>query len=177
MLVHKGMNKMRKIVKKSLEEAFAGESMAHMKYSIFAEVAEREGKENIARLFKAIAYAEFVHAKNHARNLGYVKSTPENLETAIEGETFEVEDMYPAYLQLAKYFEEKGAEMSFDYALSAEKIHANMYGEAKEKAAKDEDIEEKDIYICPVCGYTYMGDDPPEKCPVCETSKDKFVKF
>ena len=168
---------MRKMVKKSLEEAFAGESMAHMKYSIFAEVAEREGKKNIARLFKAISYAEFVHAKNHARNLGYVKSTPENLETAIEGETFEVEDMYPAYLELAKYFGEKGAERSFNYALSAEKIHASMYGEAKGKAEQGEDIEGKDIYICPVCGYTYMGDDPPDKCPVCGTPKEKFVKF
>ncbi len=168
---------MRKMVKKSLEEAFAGESMAHMKYTIFAEQAEREGKKNIARLFRAIAYAEFVHAKNHARNLGYIKSTPENLETAISGETFEVEDMYPAYLQLAKYFEEKGAEMSFHYAISAEKIHAKMYGEAKEKASKDEDIEEKDIYICPVCGYTYMGDEPPEHCPVCGVSREKFVKF
>ncbi len=168
---------MRKMVQKSLEEAFAGESMAHMKYTIFAEVAEKEGKKNIARLFRAIAYAEFVHAKNHARNLGYIKSTPENLETAIGGETFEVEDMYPAYLELAKYFGEQGAERSFHYAISAEKIHAEMYSGAKEKAEKGEDIEAKDIYICPVCGYTYMGDEPPEKCPVCGATKDKFVKF
>ena len=168
---------MRKMVEKSLEEAFAGESMAHMKYTIFAEVAENEGKKNIARLFRAIAYAEFVHAKNHARNLGYIKSTKENLETAIGGETFEVEDMYPAYLEIAKYFNEKGAEMSFHYAIEAEKIHAEMYGEAKNKAEQGEDIDEKDIYICPVCGYTYMGDEPPEKCPVCGAPKDKFVKF
>ncbi len=168
---------MRKMVQKSLEEAFAGESMAHMKYTIFAEVAEKEGKKNIARLFKAIAYAEFVHAKNHARNLGYIKGTTDNLETAIGGETFEVEDMYPAYLELAKYFDEKGAEMSFHYALNAEKIHAKMYGEAKEKAEEDKDIEKKDIYICPVCGYTYMGDEPPDKCPVCGASKSMFVKF
>ncbi len=168
---------MRKMVQKSLEEAFAGESMAHMKYTIFAEVAEKEGKKNIARLFRAIAYAEFVHAKNHARNLGYIKSTEENLETAIGGETFEVEDMYPAYKAIAEYFGEKGAVRSIDYALSAEKIHAEMYSDAKEKAAQGEDIEEKDIYICPVCGYTYMGDDPPEKCPVCNAPRDMFVKF
>ncbi len=168
---------MRKMVEKSLEEAFAGESMAHMKYTIFAEVAEREGKKNIARLFRAIAYAEFVHAKNHATNLGYVKSTEENLSTAIGGETFEVEDMYPAYLEIARYFEEKGAERSFHYAIEAEKIHAKMYEDAKEKASKNEDIEEKSIYICPVCGYTYMGDEPPEKCPVCGASKSMFVKF
>jgi len=168
---------MRKMVQKSLEEAFAGESMAHMKYTIFAEVAEKEGKKNIARLFRAIAYAEFVHAKNHARNLGYVKSTPENLEIAIGGESFEVKDMYPAYLQLAKYFEEKGAERSFHYAIEAEKIHTSLYGNAKEKAEKDEDIQEESIYICPVCGYTYMGDEPPAKCPVCGTPKDKFVRF
>ncbi len=168
---------MRKMVEKSLEEAFAGESMAHMKYTIFAEVAEKEGKKNIARLFRAIAYAEFVHAKNHARNLGYIKSTEENLVTAIGGETFEVEDMYPAYLELAKYFGEKGAERSFQYAIEAEKIHAKMYEDAKDKAEKGEDIEEKDIYICPVCGYTYVGDEPPEKCPVCGAHGDKFVKF
>ncbi|MCD6276597.1 MAG: rubrerythrin family protein [Thermoplasmata archaeon] len=168
---------MRKMVKKSLEEAFAGESMAHMKYLIFAEQAEKEGKRNIARLFRAIAYAEFVHAKNHARNLGYIKSTEENLATAMSGETFEVEDMYPAYLEIAKYFGEKGAEMSFNFAVEAEKIHAKMYEEAKEKVAGGEDIEEKSIYICPVCGYTYMGDEPPERCPVCGASRDKFVKF
>ncbi len=168
---------MRKMVEKSLEEAFAGESMAHMKYSIFAEIADKEGKKNIARLFRAIAYAEFVHAKNHARNLGYIKSTEENLQTAIEGESFEVEDMYPAYLELAKYFNERGAENSFHFAIEAEKIHAKMYGEAKKKASRGEDIGEKSIYICPVCGYTYMGDDPPEKCPVCGAPLDKFVKF
>jgi len=168
---------MRKMVKKSLEEAFAGESMAHMKYTIFAEQAEKEGKKNIARLFKAIAYAEFVHAKNHARNLGYIKSTSENLKTAIEGETFEVEDMYPAYLQLARHFGEKGAENSFHFAIEAEKIHAKMYGDAQEEASQGKDIKEKDIYICPVCGYTYMGDEPPEKCPVCNAPREKFVKF
>ncbi len=168
---------MRKMVKKSLEEAFAGESMAHMKYTIFAEVAEKDGKKNIARLFRAIAYAEFVHAKNHARNLGYIKSTPENLQSAIDGETFEVDDMYPAYLELAKYFGEKGAEMSFHYAIEAEKIHAKLYGEAKERAENKEDMEEKSIYICPVCGYTYVGENPPEKCPVCNAPREKFVRF
>ncbi len=168
---------MRKMVKKSLEEAFAGESMAHMKYTIFAEIAEKEGKKNIARLFRAIAYAEFVHAKNHARNLGYIKKTQENLQVAIDGETFEVEDMYPSYKVVAEYFNEKGALNSINYALSAEKIHAKMYSEAKNKAEKGEDIEEKNIYICPICGYTYMGDEPPEKCPVCGAPKEKFVKF
>jgi len=168
---------MRKMVEKSLEEAFAGESMAHMKYLIFAEVAEKEGKRNIARLFRAIAYAEFVHAKNHARNLGYIKSIEENLATAIGGETFEVEDMYPAYLAVAEHFGEKGAENSFHFAIEAEKIHAKMYEEAKEKVKKDEDIGEEAIYICPVCGYTYMGDEPPEKCPVCNAPREKFVKF
>ena len=168
---------MRKMVEKSLEEAFAGESMAHMKYNIFAEIAEKEGKKNIARLFRAIAYAEFVHAKNHARNLGYIKSTKENLKTAIGGETFEVEDMYPAYLVVAKYFDEKGAEMSFHYAIEAEKIHAEMYRNAEDKVLNDEDVGNEAIYICPVCGYTYMGDEPPEKCPVCGAPREKFERF
>ncbi len=164
------------MTEKALLEAFAGESMAHMKYLIFSEIAEKEGKPNIARLFKAIAYAEQVHATNHARNLGIVKKTPENLQTGIDGETYEVEEMYPVFNNTAKFQNEKGAEQSTHYALEAEKIHMKMYQDAKTSAEKDKDIDIKEIYICPICGFTHIGK-PPEYCPVCGAPNSKFKKF
>ena len=167
---------MKEMTKKSLSEAFAGESMAHMKYLIFSEIAEKEGLKNVARLFKAIAYAEFVHAKNHARNLGYIGKTEDNIQTGIDGETFEIEEMYPAYDAIAKLQEEKGAQLSIHYAIEAEKIHAELYKKAKEEVSKGKDIEIPEVYICPVCGYTHIGE-PPDKCPICNVKKEEFVKF
>jgi len=167
---------MKKMTEKFLNEAFAGESMAHMKYQIFSEIAEKEGFSNIARLFKAISYAEQVHATNHFRNLGNIGKTSENLQSGIDGETFEVEEMYPVYNNTAKLQGEKGAEISTHYALEAEKIHSELYKMAKDLAEKNKDIEKVDIYICPVCGFTHIGE-PPEKCPVCGAPKDKFKKF
>ncbi len=167
---------MKKMTEKALQEAFAGESMAHMKYLIFSEIAEKEGLPNIARLFKAIAYAEQVHATNHARNLGITKKTPENLQTGIDGETYEVEEMYPVFNNTAKFQNEKGAEQSTHYALEAEKIHMKMYTEAKASAEKGKDIDIKEVYICPVCGFTHIGK-PPEYCPVCGAPNSKFRKF
>lgn len=167
---------MHKMTEKNLRDAFCGESMAHMKYLIFADKAEKEGYPNVARLFRAIAYAEFVHARNHWRELGEISSTSENLQTGIDGETFEVEEMYPVYKHVAEMQEEKGAVQSTTYALEAEKIHAAMYTEAKQKVDEGKDIEIGNIYICPVCGYTAEGE-APEKCPVCGLPKDKFIKF
>ena len=167
---------MKKMTEKSLNEAFAGESMAHMKYMIFSEVAEREGYPNIARLFRAIAYAEQVHATNHARNLGYIKETKDNLQAGIDGETFEVEEMYPAYNSIAELQNESEAKRGIFYALEAEKIHAELYKKAKDSVESGKDAEIQDIYICPVCGYTHVGS-PPDKCPVCGESSDKFKKF
>ncbi len=167
---------MKKMTEKFLNEAFAGESMAHMKYLIFSEEAEKEGFKNVSRLFKAISFAEFVHARNHLRNLGLIKGTVDNLQTGVDGETYEIEEMYPVFNNAAKFQEEKGAELSTHYALEAEKIHAEMYKSAKERVKEGKDIDLEDIYICPVCGYTHMGT-PPEKCPVCGVTKDRFVKF
>lgn len=167
---------MKKMTENFLKEAFAGESMAHMKYLIFSEIAEKEGYSNIARLFKAISYAEQVHATNHFKNLGNIGRTSENLQSSIDGETFEVEEMYPVYNNTAKLQEEKGAEISTHYALEAEKIHSELYKMAKDLAEKNKDIEKEDIYICPVCGFTHIGE-PPDKCPVCGALKDKFKKF
>lgn len=164
------------MTEKTLSEAFAGESMAHMKYLIFAEIAEKDGYPNIARLFKATAFAEFAHAKNHARNLGYIKQTDGNLDTGIDGETFEVDEMYPAYLSTAILQKEKGAEMAINYALAAEKIHAAYYKQAKDTVQGEKDMKIEEIYVCPVCGFTHIGD-APEKCPVCNAPKAKLNKF
>jgi rubrerythrin len=141
---------MREMTKKSLQEAFAGESQAHMKYMIFSEKAEKEGYPNVARLFKAIAYAEQVHATNHARQLGFIKNTAENLDTSVSAETHEVEEMYPAFMAIAKLQGEKGAELSMHYAIEAEKIHADMYRKAKQEVSQGKDLEISEVYICPV---------------------------
>lgn len=167
---------MRKMTEENLRTAFAGESQAHMRYLIFAEAAEREGKPNIARLFRAIAYAEQVHAANHLRELAGVKDTPGNLAEAIAGETFEVEEMYPAYDAVAQVQAENGAKRSIHYALEAEKVHADMYAKAKEAAQAGKDLDLKAVYICPVCGYTVEGE-APEYCPVCGAPRDKFKSF
>lgn len=172
----KEIDKMGKMTKRSLEEAFAGESQAHMKYLIFSDVAKKEGKDNIARLFKGIAYAEKIHATNHARLLGYIGSTVENLEGAKGGEDFEIHDMYPAYHAIAHLEEDKGAQKSIHYALEAEKIHSKMYGDAKEVSADGKDIDLAELYVCPVCGFTHEGE-PPECCPVCGVKSERFRKF
>ena len=125
------------MTEKSLTEAFTGESIAHMKYIIFSEIAEKEGFLNIARLFRAISYAEQVHATNHARNLGLIKKTSENLKTGIDGENYEVDEMYPTFNTIAKLQCEKGAEQSIHYALEAEKLHVKMYKDAKKNQKKE----------------------------------------
>lgn len=167
---------MRKMTESNLEAAFAGESQAHMRYRIFADQARQEGMPNIARLFDAIAYAEQVHATNHLRALNGISSTAENLDVAIGGENFEVDEMYPAYSAVAKLQEEKGAVLSIHYALEAEKIHASMYETAKQSAVAKNDIDLGVMNICDVCGHTVEGE-APDKCPVCGATKDKFTAF
>ncbi|MEW6455697.1 MAG: rubrerythrin family protein [Acidobacteriota bacterium] len=167
---------MKKMTEKNLRDAFAGESQAHMKYLIFSEIADKKGLTNISKLFKAIAFAEFVHAKNHLKELGEAKDTINNLQAAIDGETYEVTEMYPAFNETAKFQEEKGAERSTFYALEAEKIHKYMYEKAKDIASAGKDIEQKDIYVCSVCGHT-VEKNLPNKCPVCGTASKSYVKF
>ena len=167
---------MHPMTEENLKAAFAGESQAHMRYLAFADKAEKEGKANIARLFRAIAYAEQVHATNHLRELGGVTDTPGNLQEAINGETFEVEEMYPAYDAVAKLQNESGAVRSIHYAIEAEKIHADMYKSAKAEADAGKDVSIGKVYICPICGYTVEGD-APDKCPVCGAPREKFVEF
>ena len=167
---------MKKMTEKNLKDAFAGESQAHIKYLIFAKKAEEEGKPNVARLFRAIAFAEQVHAANHFKTLGDFGETAENLQAAIDGENFEVEEMYPAYDAVAKLQDEKGAIRSVHYAIEAEKIHSAMYIEARQAVKEGKDFDVGDVFICPVCGYTAEGN-APESCPVCGVPKKKFIKF
>ena len=167
---------MRAMTNENLSAAFAGESQAHMKYLAFSAKAEKEGKPNIARLFHAIAYAEQVHATNHLKELGGIGDTVANLQAAMDGEIFEVEEMYAAYLAVTELQAEKGAKRSMTYAIEAEKIHAVMYGDAKKVAEAGQDIDIAEVYICPVCGFTHIGE-PPDNCPVCGVKKDRFKTF
>ncbi len=143
---------MHAMTKANLEAAFAGESQAHMKYLIFADQAEKEGFPNVARVFRANAFAEQVHATSHFKVLEKLGDTPANLQTGIDGETFEVEEMYPAYNAVAELQEERGAARSTKWAREAEKVHAEMYKEAKKAVESKQDAKAVKIYVCPVCG-------------------------
>lgn len=167
---------MHPMTKENLKSSFSGESQAHMKYLIFADKAEEEGFGNIARLFRAIAFAERVHAGNHLAALNGGHLTVDCLDVAIEGETFEVGEMYPAYKAVAELQDEKKAVRSMHYALEAEKIHATMYRDAKEAARSGRDCEPGVIHICPVCGHTVAGN-APERCPVCGVQGTRYRKF
>ncbi len=160
----------------NLKEAFAGESQANRKYLAFAEQANKDGLSQIAKLFRAAAAAETVHAHNHLRVMGGIKSTIENLKAAIGGEHYEFNKMYPEFLADAKTEGNKQAERSFDLANQVEKIHHTLYEKALKAAEDGKDLEKQDIYVCPVCGYTHEGA-LPDKCPVCGVSKDKFKKI
>ena len=167
---------MHKMTQANLEAAFAGESQAHMKYLIFADRAEKEGFPNVARLLRAISYAEQVHATNHFKTLKYLGKTVDNLGAAIGGETYEVEEMYPAFEAVAELQEEKAAVRSNNWALEAEKVHAKMYGAAKATVEAGKDAEVGQVYVCSVCGWTGEGE-PPDECPLCQAKKEKFITF
>ena len=166
---------MRKMTEANLSAAFAGESQAHIKYSLFADRAEGESP-TLARLFRAIAYAELVHAKNHLEALGGIRGALDNLQAAIDGETFETEEMYPAYFEVAKLQEEKAAMRSIVFARAAEKIHAGLYQEAQAAVSNGSDALVGSVHICSVCGHTVIGE-APDKCPVCAQPSSAFKKF
>jgi rubrerythrin len=167
---------MKKMTEENVKAALAGESQAHIKYLAFADKAAAENLPNVARAFKANAYAEQVHATNHLKTLGGIGTTKDNLSAAVGGENFEVEEMYPAYIAVAQAQGEKTPEMFFNWALAAEKVHAGVYREARTAVGTGRDIDFKPVHVCPVCGFTMEGE-APDKCPVCGTPKDKFVTF
>ncbi len=156
----------------NLKAAFAGESQANRKYLAFAKKAEEEGYKQVAKLFRAAAEAETVHAHNHLRELKGIKSTKENLEEAINGESYEFQSMYPDMIKAAQEEGNKSAERSFHIANEVEKVHANLYKKALENLGKNEEF---DYYICKVCGYT-AEKEAPDTCPVCGAKKVAFYK-
>lgn len=171
-----------------LHNAFAGESQAHIRYSVYSEIAEEEGYQNVALLFRTIAFSEKVHASNHLERMPQkdgkfvgensygLGTTSENLQAGIEGESFEIEKMYPTYKKVADFHDESRAEKSFNWALQAEKTHKRMFEDAKNSVDNNEDIELEKMSVCSVCGYTAEGN-PPESCPVCGAKKEKFESF
>jgi rubrerythrin len=167
---------MKDMTRANIAAAFAGESQAHMKYSVYADKAEREGYAQVAKLFRAIAYAEKVHATNHLRVLDGVHSTAENLTAAAGGENYEVHEMYPAFNVVAELQDEKAAVKSIHYALEAEIIHEDLYTQAKAFVDEGKDLGACTIYVCPVCGHTAIGA-APAKCPVCGLVQEKYQSF
>ena len=181
---------MRQITEQNLINAFGGESQANMRYLHFAVQAEKEGFHNIARLLRAIAHAEFIHAGDHYQELKHLDGgftansmaafgpgdTAKNLKLAIAGETYEIEEMYPAYIEVAKFQKEKGAARSFQWSYGTEKEHKKLFKKALQSAQKNSDMELEAVQVCEVCGYTMEGD-APDRCPLCKVPGDKFTAF
>jgi len=157
-----------------LKEAFAGESQANRRYLAFATKADQEGYPQVARMFRAAAEAETVHAHNHLKALKGIRSTRENLEEAISGETDEFKSMYPEMIEAAKADGNKEAERTFIYANEVEKIHAQLYTKLLDTLGTSQ--ESYPYYVCPVCGYT-AEKDAPDACPVCGTKGKMFRKI
>jgi rubrerythrin len=170
-------NKEKKEMTKTMDDlkaAFAGESQANRRYLAFARKADEEGFPQVARLFRAAAHGEAIHALNHFKVMGGIQSTAENLKAAIAGEEYEIDPMYPAFIKDAADEKDKPAEVTFNRAWDVEKVHARLYKEAlAEPSFKGEQF---DYYVCPVCGYVHARS-APERCPVCHTPGARFEKI
>lgn len=181
---------MNEMTAQNLRSAFGGESQAHMRYLVWSKVAEKEGYLNVMRLFKAIAYAEQVHATNHFKALKNEKgdfsvtsgagfglsNTSDNLQAAADGELFEVVQMYPAYIAVAEMQNENIAVLSMKSALEAEKTHAELYLKAKSYVDNDKDFDINNIDVCEICGFTTV-EGLPDTCPICGAKKEFFKTF
>ena len=181
---------MKKMTEQHLINAFGGESMAHMRYLHFADRAREENFPNVARLFRAISHAEFVHAGDHFKEIAHLDGgfvadsmgafgpgdTKKNLGLAIAGEEFEINEMYPTYIEVAKFQAEEGAQRSFEWAYGTEKMHKKLFEKARDAVNSGSDVYLGPVQICQICGYTVEGD-APDTCPLCGVEKDKFVAF
>ena len=161
--------------RENLQDAFAGESQANRRYLFFAEKADEAGNRQIARLFRAAAEAETVHARNHLRVMGDIKSEKENLEAAIGGESYEFTQMYPGFIEQAKSENNEKAENSFDLANKVEQIHHRLFREALSSLESGKSIKDAPYFVCQVCGNTVEGE-APERCPICGAPRSKFKK-
>lgn len=160
----------------NLKEAFAGESQANRSYIAFAEKAEQEGYSQVARLFRAAAEAETVHALNHLQVMGGIKSTLENLRSATDGEAAEFREMYPDFIEQAEKDGDEAARNSFDLACQVEEIHHGFYNRAAEAVEQEQDLPEVQMYVCQGCGNTVEGE-PPKKCPICGAPRSMFKEI
>ena len=158
----------------NLGAAFAGESQANQRYHGFAKKADKEGFKMAARLFRAAAAAETVHAQNHLRVMGSVGSTADNLKEAIGGEADEFRSMYPAFIETAKAEGNKDAQETFDLAMKVEQIHHRLYGKALRHVRRGQDAPYRNMFVCRGCGNT-VEDVAPEKCPICGAPKSWFM--
>ena len=159
----------------NLQNAFAGESQANRKYLAFAKKADEDGFPQVAKLFRAAAEAETVHAHAHLRVMGGIKTTAKNLEEAIAGEGHEFKEMYPAFLAEAQAEGNKPAEFSIKNALAVEEIHHSLYTKALEAVQGSKDLPRVSIYVCSVCGNT-VENEVPDTCPVCNVPGKKFIE-
>ena len=159
----------------NLKNAIAGESQANRRYLAFARKADEDGFSQVAKLFRAAAEAETVHALNHLRIAGDVRSTAENLEGAVAGETFEYKKMYPEYIAAAKQEKNQQATWSFDVANRVEEVHAGLFSNAVQALKNKKELAQVDYYVCRTCGNTVEGE-APEKCPICGSPKSRFFK-
>jgi rubrerythrin len=160
----------------NLKAAFAGESQASRKYTYFAEKADAEGQPQVARLFRAAAEAETVHARNHLNAAAGIGSTKDNLKAAISGEHYEFSQMYPPFIEQAETDQDKKAERSFSHANKVEEIHHTLYSQALAALEKGVKLQEGAYYVCPVCGNTVFGK-APDVCPICKTPGKMFKKI
>jgi rubrerythrin len=181
---------MHQMTEQNMINAFGGESMANMRYRHFAVQAQKDRFPNVARLFTAVAHAEYIHAGDHYREIrhldgGFVANsmgafgpgdTAKNLGLAIAGETFEVNEMYPTYIEVARFQGEKTAQRSYEWSYETEKMHKALYEKAKKAVDGGKDVQLGPVQVCEVCGYTLEGE-APDVCPVCNAKKDKFTAF
>lgn len=160
----------------NLKEAFAGESQANRKYLAFSKKADEEGYPQIAKLFRAAAEGETMHAMNHFNTMHGVKSTEENIKQAISGEHYEYTKMYPEFIKQAEEEKNDDAIETFEEADKVEKIHHAAYSKALESLKKGKDLQEVDYWVCEHCGNLFIGK-PPEICPICQHTKEEFMKI
>jgi rubrerythrin len=167
---------MRDMTRANLDAAFAGECRAQLKYAIFADQAEREGYPGVARLCRAISYAERVHATRFLQELAGIGDTANNLETALDAEHYETSELYPAFEAVARLQGEGGTGQIIQQALEAERLHETLYARAGEKVSAGQDVDDTPVFVCPVCGHTVTGE-APDECPICATPGDQFREF
>jgi rubrerythrin len=162
--------------KDNLKQAFAGESQANRTYLAFGERASKDGFDQVAKLFRAVAAAETIHAHAHLRAMDGVSGTAENLAEAAAGEKYEFEEMYPPMLATAEEEGNRRAAISMKNAMEVEKVHNGLFNEALEAVKAGGDLDDAPIRVCPVCGHTVIGD-APDECPICKAKGEKFMEI